>query len=59
MANIVHYRQTAEKLVEESGLSLEHPVAARFRIHVLAGHWRMVGFLGFVSVKFIRNIFSV
>ncbi|XP_067943708.1 WD repeat-containing protein 26-like [Watersipora subatra] len=34
--------QTAKILIEESGLPLEHPVAARFRIHVLAGRWRKV-----------------
>lgn len=38
----LYCRQTAEMLVEESGLSLEHPVAARFRNHILAGQWTQV-----------------
>jgi hypothetical protein len=31
---------TLRKLVEESGCSLEHPKAAVFRAHVLAGEWK-------------------
>jgi hypothetical protein len=33
---------TLRKLVEESGCSLEHPKAAVFRAHVLAGEWKEV-----------------
>lgn len=36
------FRNSAETLVEESGLALDHPVAAKFRSHVLAGHWNRV-----------------
>lgn len=28
--------------MEESGLNLEHPVAARFRVHILSGNWTKV-----------------
>lgn len=32
-------RRSAALLMEESGLHLEHPAAATFRAHVLAGDW--------------------
>lgn len=32
-------RRSAALLMEESGLHLEHPAAATFRQHVLAGDW--------------------
>jgi len=35
-------RQTADKLVDESGLYLEHPVATQLRSHILAGNWTKV-----------------
>lgn len=39
------FRQSVETLVEESGLALDHPVAAKFRSHVLAGQWNRVSLL--------------
>lgn len=30
---------TLASLVEETGCPLEHPMAATFRTHVIAGHW--------------------
>lgn len=33
------HRRSAALLMEESGLHLEHPAAATFRAHVLAGDW--------------------
>ncbi|BFZ07001.1 hypothetical protein BsWGS_10039 [Bradybaena similaris] len=33
------FNQTAEQLVAESGCALEHPTAARFRVHVMAGEY--------------------
>ncbi|KAF6040879.1 hypothetical protein EB796_000811 [Bugula neritina] len=33
------FEQTADKLVDESGLYLEHPVATQLRSHILAGNW--------------------
>lgn len=39
---IHHHSSTLNQLVEESGCSLEHPKAAVFRGHVLAGQWEEV-----------------
>ena len=33
------YSNTLSSLVEESGCHLEHPKAACFRAHVIAGEW--------------------
>ena len=38
----LHCSSTLSQLVEESGCSLEHPKAAVFRGHVLAGEWEEV-----------------
>ncbi len=33
---------SAQALIDESGCKLEHPAAARFRVHVQNGSWDMV-----------------
>ena len=38
----LHCSSTLTQLVEESGCALEHPKAAVFRGHVLAGEWEEV-----------------
>lgn len=39
MEYLCRCRRSAALLMEESGLHLEHPAAATFRQHVLAGDW--------------------
>lgn len=33
------FSRTAESLMAESGCRLDHPAAAKFRVHVMDGDW--------------------
>lgn len=35
----MNYRKSVDTLMEESGCRMDHPVAARFREHVMKGNW--------------------
>lgn len=37
------FSRTADQLIQESGCKLDHPAAAKFQAHVIAGEWSKAG----------------